>query len=718
MKNKIKFTIGIKFALSVLLFLLVVTFVFAYSYFNSQEAIKNEFNNRVKKDTEIVFEELEKNLLNSSYESIRTMLLYTVKTTEINAIKLSNKEFLFSKDTLLRNSNYAQSSDWEIGDVATDVKNGTITAFEDNTYKLLSAKKINAQEPIVFKFFLYKNGMLINAAAKIYFEYEISKENFNQDLLQKDETATLFLREKKSILLQEKPLAEVEYIIDQSTLHEKTAVLQKTYKTYYIFTILLLGFVFGVIYLIFIKKMLLDTIKYFKETMADTLNNNFVFDEKKKSLNEDIDEAFRLVGNITKKYIIVLNELNINKNILERKVFTDDLTGLPNQKVFELDLKNMFIVGSDGFIGTVKLESLGEFTKKFGSALANHYIEEFTNVVQNKFYELDLQEASLYRFFGSEFAMILKNETEEKVLEFCRAFEEELQEMGMRYEVENKSAYFGLIPFDKYGTVESILHLLSDVYTIARNSGNYYHMVSSSEVLDKFSVIEQNVRGIVEKSSFEIEYGFETTSIISNETLMQEAIPVLYDRNREKFSIGVFISAAEKIKLAALFDKKVIESVVEHIKTDDFEHGIVVNLSLQSLKDNEFITWLHSLFLFNKNISNKIIFSMTSYNASIDVEAFKNFVQEIHRFGAKVILKRFSINDFTVEELSGLHLDYLRINKDYTSGIFNNSDKKHFLRTIINLGQSNDILIIGDSIRDERDIAACASIGLEAISNY
>ncbi|MGE0738120.1 EAL domain-containing protein [Sulfurimonas sp.] len=718
MKNKIKFTIGIKFALSVLLFLLVVTFVFAYSYFNSQEAIKNEFNDRVKKDTEIVFEELQKNLLNSSYESISTMLLYIVKTTEISAIKLSNKEFLFSKETLLRNSNYAQNSDWEIGDVATDAKNGTITAFEDNTYRLSSTKKINAQEPVVFKFFLYKNGMLINAVAKIYFEYEISKENFNQDLLQKEETATLFLKEKKSILLQEKPFAEVEFIIDQGTLHEKTAVLQKIYKTYYIFTILLLGFVFGAIYLIFIKKMLLDAIKYFKETMADTLNNNFVFDEKKKSLNEDIDEAFRLVGNITKKYIIVLNELNINKNILERKVFTDDLTGLPNQKVFELDLKNMFIVGSDGFIGTVKLESLGEFTKKFGSALANHYIEEFTNVVQNKFYELDLQEASLYRFFGSEFAIILKNEKEEKVLEFCRALEEELQEMGMRYEVENKSAYFGFIPFDKYGTMESMLHLLSDVYNIAKESGGYYHVVSPSEVLDKFSVVEQNVREIIENNSFEIEYGFETKSITSNEIIMLEAIPILYDKNRGKFSIGVFISAAEKIKLATTFDKKIIESVVNYIKENELRYSIVVNLSMHSLKDNEFTTWLHSLFLFNKNISKKIIFSMTSYNASLDEEVFKNFVQEIHRFGAKIILKRFSINDFAVEKLGDLHLDYLRINKDYTSGIFNDRDKKHFLRTIINLGQSNDIFIIGDSIRDERDIAACASIGLDAISNY
>ncbi|MDD3506073.1 MAG: EAL domain-containing protein, partial [Sulfurimonas sp.] len=232
------------------------------------------------------------------------------------------------------------------------------------------------------------------------------------------------------------------------------------------------------------------------------------------------------------------------------------------------------------------------------------------------------------------------------------------------------------------------------------------------------SVIEQNVREIIENNFVEIEYGFETRSMEDNKIIMLEAIPMLYDKNREKFSIGVFMSAAEKIKLAVSFDKKIIELVVNYIKTNDFKYSIVINLSMLSLKDNEFLTWLHSLFLFNENISKKIIFSMTSYNASTDVETFKNFTQEIHRFGAKIILKRFSINDFAIEQLEELQLDYLRINKEYTTNIFNDRDKKHFLRTVINLGQSHEILIIGDNIRDERDIEVCEGMGLDAISNY
>lgn len=692
--------------------------MFIYGYFNHKSKIENEFNEKVIYDTGIIYKELSDNLLKSSQDTIEAMLVSVIKTTPISNIKVSYKRFIFSKDTLVRNSNYVQNSDWEISDVVTDIKNGTIAVLENNLYELSESKNFNPLEPTVFKFLLYKNEVLINAISKLKFEYEVSNKNFDQNFFDKNGTEEIFFSLKKSIFLLDKPFVEVEYIIDKSTLKEKTASLQKIYFIYYLAAAVVLSILFTGIYIVFIKKMLLDSIKYFKDTMSDALSNNFKFSAKKESINEEIDETLSLLNNIIKKYTIVLNELNINKNILERKVFTDDLTGLPNQKVFELDLKNMFIVGSDGFIASIKLESLGEFTKKFGSALANHFIEEFANIVQNKFYEFDLQEATLYRFFGSEFAIILKNEQEGKIIEFSRSLEDELQEMGMRYEVQGKSANFGVIPFDKYGTIESILHSLSDAYNIAKNSENYYHVVSPSEVLDKFSVIEQNVREIIEDSSFKVEYGFETRHIDTKEIIMIEAIPMLYDKNREKFSIGVFISAAEKIKLTASFDKKIIESVVEHIKTNDFNYGVVVNLSMLSIEDNEFLNWLHSLFLFNKNIVKKIIFSMTAYNASKNVEVFKNFTQEIHRFGAKVILKKFSINDFKIEELEELDLDYLRIDKDYTTNIFNDRDKKHFLRTIVNLGQSNEIMIIGDNIRDERDIQACAGIGLDAISNY
>lgn len=707
----INLTIEKKFSLVVLSIFLLISIFFIFSYYSSKSMLQSDALNQNNIHLEIVASNLKEKLLNSSYEDINSLLYMTTQTTNIAYMKITFKDLIFTKENLIKNSTYTKNIDWSMNDVATDINNGYIEITKNNMYKLQSKESIDLTRPIIVKFFLYKNTTLINANAKIYFYYEVFKENFNDEKLKNSLL-------KKNISLLKTSFVDLEYILDNTLINEKVEALHTSYLIRYVLSLFSLSIVFAFIYFIFIKKMLLNSIQLFQKNMSDALDNKFVSKEQEQIGNEYVDGAFKLLNKILKKYMIVLNELNINKNILERKVFTDDLTGLPNQKVFELDLKNMFITTVDGFIGTIRLESLGEFTKKFGSALANHLIEEFTSLVQNKFYELDLQEATLYRFFGSEFAIILKYDAEEKVLEFSRSLEEELQEMGMRYEIENKPAYFGLIPFDKYGTIEAILHSLSDTYNIAKSKDTYYHIVSPSEVLEKFNVIEQNVRQIIENNSFEVEYGFETKHIDTGKVIMLDAIPILYDKNKEKFSIGVFISAAEKINLAVAFDKKIITTVIEYIHSHNVSHETVINLSMFSLKDTQFITWLHSIFLQNTNISKKIIFSMTAYNASTDVEVFKTFIAEAHRFGAKIILKMYTTNDFTIEQLDELDLDYLRVHKDYTNNISSDREKQHLLRTIVNFGLSNEVTIIADNVKDDKDIQACSNVGFDAISSF
>ena len=708
---KLTWTLNKKFALFGFFFVSFIASLFMYNYYNKEKEIKEKFYHQLNTKLEFVMSDLQEKILKSNYETINNILQVALNTLSVDSLKITYRSLIFSKENLIKNSNYPYNLDWEINEVSTDAKNGYIVLQNNNMYRFFNTMIANIEEPIKLKFVLSKNEMVINTVSVLQFYYEFKKPM---------NTANEQKVNKRVLYFLDQPLADFEYTIDERAMQEQLELLKKEYMMD-AFLVTFIGICFALLtYFLFIKKMLLEPILAFKLSMKDALDNNFMHKiDEKSGQNGDIDEAFGLLNKILRKYIGVVNELNINKGILERKVFTDDLTGLPNQKVFELDLKNMFIVGSDGFIGSIKLEALGDFTKAFGAALANHLIEEFTHVVQNKFYEVNLQEATLYRFFGSEFAMILKNEDESKTVEFAQSLQAELKELELRYEIKANLAYFSFVPFDKYGTIDSILHASSDAYTIAKTKEESYHIVSPTEVLDKFQYLEQNVRDIIESGSFDVTFGFDTrTTDESKRIIMKEAIPILYDKNREKFSIGVFISVAEKINLAVQFDKIIIEEVIKFIRNNEIEYAIAINLSMFSLKDSEFINWLHSLFLYNKNIAKYLVFSMTSYNASTNVEIFKTFIDEIHRFGSKIILKRFSSNDFTVEQLEEFHLDYLRINKDYTTTISKDRDKKHFLRTIVNFGQSNDIIIIGDSIKDEKDVEICTTIGLDAISNY
>jgi EAL domain-containing protein (putative c-di-GMP-specific phosphodiesterase class I) len=708
-----KMTLSKKLSLVVASFFVLVGLVFIYVYVSKVNTLKVQFEQNNNKKVDFVVATLQDKLIQSSSEDINNLLEYVINTTPIEHIRLTYQTTLLTKANLILNSNYSKSLNWELSEVTTDASNGYVKLLNNNAYRLYTNASFNNKEPIVFKFFLYQGQNLINTKASMRFYYEQKALEIDE---QRIEQANI--KQSKTIYFLNEPLAQLEYVINDTALQEQIDALFKEYIYYYSLLFVLGLIAAAILYYVFIQKMLLEPIRGFKASMTEALENNFMQKMDKKVGNEDVNEALDLLNTILKKYVTVVNELNINKSILERKVFTDDLTGLPNQKVFELDLKNMFIVGTDGFIGSIKLDALGAFTQKNGSALANHLIEEFTHTVQNKFYEWDLHEATLYRFFGSEFAMIVKHEKEEALINFSQALQEELIELQMRYEIEAQLCYFSFIPFDKYGTIDSILHSSSDAYNVAKTKEEAYHIVSPTEVLDKFQHLEGSVREIIEKSQFEVTYGFETRTCDENKLIMKEAMPILYDAQGEKFSIGVFISVAEKINLAATFDKIIIQNVIRYIQNNDIDYNIAINLSMQSLNDSEFINWLHSLFVYNEHVAKHIVFSLTSYNASTNVEVFKNFTHEIHRFNAKMILKRFSSNDFTIEQLEAFALDYLRINKDYTTGISKDRDKKHFLRTVVNFGQSNDIIVIGDSIKDEKDIQLCTNIGLDALSNF
>ncbi|MCK9337718.1 MAG: EAL domain-containing protein [Arcobacteraceae bacterium] len=707
-------TIGKKFIILALGLSMFAIVFFSYSYYSQKNKLLDEFSKANSSHIEYVTASLQEALMASDYMSIFNILRGVINTTNIKHIKITYEQFYFTKSALIYNSNYPKYMDWDISEVSTDARNGFVSLENNNMYKLNSTGLFNSKRPVNVRFVLYKNGAVVNAFSRLNFYYEWSKPNIDMNEINNKDLVKV-----ADIYFINEPLAKLAYTVDDSFIIQELDDLNKAYLFYFILSLLIINIILYSIYYIFISKLILKPMEFFERIMQGALDNNLSHKIEYKDGNKEFEKVINLLSQILKRYTTVVNELNINKGILERKVFTDDLTGLQNQKVFELDLKNMFIVRAEGFVGSIKLESLGIFTKQFGSVLANHLIEEFTHSVQNMFYEFDMNEATLYRFFGSEFAMIIKNIEESQLKLFCEHLENELKEMEARYEIKDVLARYSFIPFDKYGTIDSILHSLSDAYSKTQDDlSTYYYIVSPTEVVEKFLILEQSVRTIIEKQSFQVSYGFDTILLENDEIIMKEAIPILIDENGEKFPIGVFIAAAERIGLSSQFDKYIIDSVVNDLKMNKIQIEVAINLSMFSLEDSEFINWLHSLLLYNSEIAHNVVFSMTSYNASTNIEVFKNFVSEVHRFGSKVILKRYTANDFSLEVLESLDIDYLRIHKDYTTGITDDRDKKHLLRAIVNFGEASSVKVVGDSIKSQNDLKTCKTIGLDAVSNY
>jgi EAL domain-containing protein (putative c-di-GMP-specific phosphodiesterase class I) len=433
-----------------------------------------------------------------------------------------------------------------------------------------------------------------------------------------------------------------------------------------------------------------------------------------------IDSIFSKLQKLSKKVSSLTNETNINKSLLERKDFIDEVTGLDNKKVFEKAIKTMFVTNKTGYIALCKINNLGDFATKNGSNGANNLIKDFGHTMVRLLKKFPKVTSNVYRFYGAEFALIIEIENLENLKQILEYLSSNLEkEIKSKYLIDGDIVYFGVTPFDSYGTIDSILHSAHESYLNCINSKNILFSISdNAELLEKTRQHEILVEDIIKREDFTLKFIYDTFEMDSEENLlMQDASPIIINSETfEMFPIGIFISVAEKINLSSTFDRILIEKVLSYLEYEKVEHKIAINLSMKSLVDKKFLSWLEGILLYNDLAKNNLIFSVTSYNAKENLVKFKSLVEIIHKFDSQILLKRFSIEDFSLDELSELQLDYIRLNKDYCVDINSDRVKKHTIKSVILYGEMNNIYVLGDMIKSDEDYKTMSRLGLYATS--
>ena len=97
---------------------------------------------------------------------------------------------------------------------------------------------------------------------------------------------------------------------------------------------------------------------------------------------------------------------------------------------------------------------------------------------------------------------------------------------------------------------------------------------------------------------------------------------------------------------------------------------------MDSLNNSSFMNWLKEYLTQNSDISGNIVFSITSYSAYLNKTLFETFTKEIREYGVKTLIKRYKLEEYPIEQLDGLEVDYIRMHKDYTANFTSDIAKK------------------------------------------
>jgi len=711
---------------------LVLAFVltFGITFFIYYEDIKSDAIDDFKKQNysiDIYLKELLQNTtIDNDFRKIDSSIKTFLSIDVFQSIELDYKRCVFSKKALVLNSNKVNNEKYKLSDVTTDYKYGKIEVLDENTYEFIPNIYFDTKEPIAVKFQAFDAGDVYNSTSYLNF-YKLVNNKAVKELNTKSSSWLSSLISFKDVTIDksfiikydDKPYVEVKYTLNKSRLIEQTEIYIKKIFIYSFSLFMITIIILYVFYIQVVKKDIEKPIVKIGEYVNDILNNQYVRLEKVDTKLMHIDTIFTKLQLLSKKVASLTNESNINKELLNRRDLIDEITGLSNKKVFEKDIHAMFMTNKDGYIVLGKINNLGEFANKNGSNDANNLIKEFGHTMVSILKKYKKVHSQVYRFYGAEFAMIIQVKELENLKQILHTVTDSLQShIKSKYLIDGNIAYFGATPFDNYGTTDSILHSAHESYLSCIDTHNLFAVSSNAELIEKTKRNEEIVKDIIDREDFTVKFIYDTFEMDNEENLLiQDASPIILDSNTfDKFPIGVFISVAEKIGLSSTFDKLLIQKVIHYLEYEKLDHQIVINLSTKSLTDKKFLSWLEGILLYNDIAKKNFIFSITSFNAKENLVKFKSLVEVIHKFDSKILLKQFSLDDFTLDELQDLEIDYIRLHKGYCSDINNDRTKKHAVKSIILYGEMNNIYVLGDSIKLDEDYKTMSRLGLYATS--
>ena len=655
-------------------------------------------------------------------------------------IRLEDIQITFTNKDLIKNSNLDILVPWIISDVKIDKKYGKIESQKDDSlfeealdnlddeiieeekkatnniiYNLIPEKSYEKGGTFKITFKAKNSEKEINSSARIVLNKVLVKE-FREEKY--DYVPQWFIdiiklnMEEKSSEISD-GWSNVATVYVSANAGDAYAKLYEQARGAIIYS--LIAFLVAISLLIIFLGFILKPLKNI-EKLAKNIAQGEFDTIKKLPYTTEIKNVAIAMNDMSNKIEGIIKKLNTNIQNITQKISQDDLTKLEMEQTFETDMKDMFIKKTDGYVLSLKIEYLGDYAKKSSNSQINSFIKEFAKILSdcNKKYD-----SKTYRFFGSEFAMIVKNRKREDIINLCKELKNKFDDLNKKIKLTNISN-IGATIFNQISTTNEILAAAIEARENAKQIGpNEAFIRDENDLARDMESWRELIFDIIDNSRFEVGYIGDAYILYGENRgnlLMQEAFTRAFDKDNNTIPIGTFISIAEKYEKVIDFDKAVINKVIEHIKNDNITHEISINLSLDSIIDNEFIEWIEFTLKSNKDIASKLVFSITAYGVAKDINKFKIFAKIVNSFNGKIIIKRFESKFIPLQSIKNLHLDYIRLARDYTNGIATDSGKNTFVESMQDLCNLVNIKVIAENVKKDNDLDKVKEIELYAAS--
>lgn len=428
---------------------------------------------------------------------------------------------------------------------------------------------------------------------------------------------------------------------------------------------------------------------------------------------EDITEAFQL------------------SEQLSFQATHDALTGLVNRLEFErrlnLSIETNQKDSTEGAVCYLDLDQFKIINDTCGHLAGDELLRQLSEQLLTRVRQRD----TLARLGGDEFGVLMEDCNIEQAWKVSEALRKIVENFYFSWDNKkfNIGVSIGLVPVTlENGNTTEILSAADAACYAAKDAGrNRVHLYSGNdaEMCERIGEMQwiSRINEALDKNLFTL-FHQKIIKIESNKNSGDhfELLIRMKTNAGEIIPPGSFLAAAERYGLATKIDRWVIDSALVWLeKNQDKQNKLVllnINLSGQSLSNEEFMNYLSQKLDNNHDIAHKICFEITETSLVSNLYKAINFIEKVKAKGCSFAIDDFGSGFSSFDYLKKLPVEYLKIEGSFVRDITNDQIGRAMVKSINEIGQLMGKKTIAEFVEDDATLNELRKLGVDYAQGY
>jgi diguanylate cyclase (GGDEF)-like protein/PAS domain S-box-containing protein len=408
----------------------------------------------------------------------------------------------------------------------------------------------------------------------------------------------------------------------------------------------------------------------------------------------------------------------------------DILTGLVNRREFENRLERALKSARAGETSyTLCYLDLDQFkivNDSCGHSAGDALLSQLGALLKSKIRWRD----TLARLGGDEFGLLLESCNIDEAMRTADSLREAIREHKFTWDERSFAlgVSIGVVPITAESEdVAALLSAADSACQAAKEAGRnriYSYQENDIDLMRRRREMQwaARINNALEENRFELFRQTIQPLQTNDEGAHYELLLRMRDENGKLVSPELFISAAERYGITPSIDRWVVNQAFRWLVSEADERERLslcsINLSGQSLTDDDFLPYVIHQFQHSGLDASKICFEITETAAIASYAQASRFINALKELGCRFALDDFGTGLSSFGYLKHFPVDFLKIDGSFVKEILHDPIDREMVRSINEIGHLTGKKTIAEFAENKEIITMLRGIGVDYAQGY